>query len=333
MNEEILLNYIRPVTDEDREKLPRFSHSKLEQFKNCPMAYDFKYNQKMTTSDTTIALELGSLCHLVLELKGKMLQKNGEVDYEALDKILNNGYTEVNEKTKETILGLNSLKKKYWEEWGKKDTEGRSYVDKMQIFQSIMLEEMEHMGDWKPWLFEYHFEYVWDNRVIINGFIDRVDVDSAGNIRTIDYKTSKKPFPSDHLPTSQQFAIYACALLLETGKLPIESIYRFILIDQRQMALTKGWEKRFIKMMNGTLDKIEDNEKKGLWAPKPCPLCRWCNFSATNPDAHQYRDVCEYYSLWTPEQKSFNVNKRFDALETTRPNTTASDKPKRKIVF
>lgn len=331
MNEEILLEHIRPVTDEDRERLPRFSHSKLEQFKNCPMAYDFKYNQKLSSSDTTIALELGSLCHLVLEFKGRMRTDEGNViDYEVLDNILASGYNERNEKTQETVYGVEALKKKYWETWGQPDSEGRTYVDKMKIFDNVMRTEMNDISEWKPWLFEHHFEYVWDDRVIINGFIDRVDVNQDGDLRTVDYKTSKKVFPDNHLPTSQQFAIYACALLLETGKLPIESMYRFILIDDKQYALTKGWEKRFVKMLNGTLDKIEENEKKEVWTPRPCPLCFWCNYSSTNPDAHQFSGMCDYYSLWTPEKKSFDVNKRFNVLETTKPNTQPK---KRTIIF
>lgn len=332
MNEEILLPHIREVRPEDRGKLPVFSHSKLEQFKNCAMAYDFKYNQKMSTKDTSIALELGSLCHLVLEMKGRML--NGEIpfDRDVLDKILEEGYDEVNEKTKDHIPGVKELKSKYWEIWRDPDKEGRTYDEKLKTFQKIVDSEMEDNPYWTPIQFEYSFEFVWDDKVIVHGFIDRIDMNRDGEYRVVDYKTSRKVFDASHLPTSQQFAIYAVAMLLETGKLPVEYQYRFIMIDDEQYALTKGWETRFVKAMNGLLDKIKTNEGSGIWTPKPSPLCYYCPYSHTNPNATIYNSSCEYYSLWTPDKKTFDVNKKFNVLNVTR-NNTMQEKPKRKIIF
>ena len=104
-----LLNRIRPVTDDDKN-LPVFSYSKMEVFKNCPLQYRYKYIEKKYSQDTSIALELGSLCHYVLEQKGKMIVSGETVDYEKLNDILMNGVTETDEKTKEKLLGVNQLK-------------------------------------------------------------------------------------------------------------------------------------------------------------------------------------------------------------------------------
>lgn len=320
-----LLNRIRPVTDDDKN-LPVFSYSKMEVFKNCPLQYRYKYIEKKYSQDTSIALELGSLCHYVLESKGKMIVSGETVDYEKLNNILMNGVTETDEKTKEELLGVNQLKRKYFEVWYEPDNaSGASYDEKIKLFDKVLHNEMEET-DWKPTYFEKPFEFVWDNKVILKGFIDRIDT-KDGQYRTVDYKTSKKVYEQSKLATSLQFGVYALAILNEFGVLPIESEYRFVLIDDKQYALTKGWEKRLIKAMDKVFGDIEVSEKKSVFVPKPSPLCHWCNFCQTNPEATIYRNECEYFSKWTPTQKTFEVNKKWNALENI--NTA----PKRKLVF
>lgn len=320
-----LLNRIRPVMEKDRE-LPVFSYSKLEVFKNCPLQYKYKYIEKKYSQDTSIALEIGSLCHYVLEQKGRMVVAKQNVDYDKLNSILFDGVSETDEKTKEKLLGVRQLKRKYFEVWHEADNaSGASYEDKIKIFNQVLHNDMEDTN-WKPVYFEMPFEFVWDNKVIIKGFIDRIDVKES-QYRTIDYKTSKKVYEQSKLATSLQFGIYALAILNEFGVLPTESIYRFILIDDEQYALTKGWEKRLIKALNKVFGDIETSEKKKIFVPKPSPLCHWCNFCQTNPEATIYRNECEYFSKWTPTQKTFEVNKKWNALENMNPTT------KRKLVF
>ena len=322
---EELKKRIRKVTEQDKN-LPVFSYSKMEVFKNCPFQYKLKYIDKKYSKDTSIALELGSLCHYVLESKGKMIVSGETVDYEKLNDILMNGVTETDEKTKEELLGVNQLKRKYFEVWHEADNaSGASYDEKIKLFDKVLHDEMEET-DWKPTYFEKPFEFVWDNKVILKGFIDRIDT-KDGQYRTVDYKTSKKVYEQSKLATSLQFGVYALAILNEFGVLPIESEYRFILIDDKQYALTKGWENRLIKAMDKVFGDIEASEKKSVFVPKPSPLCHWCNFCQTNPEATIYRNECEYFSKWTPTQKTFEVNKKWNALENI--NTA----PKRKLVF
>lgn len=320
-----LLNRIRTVTENDKE-LSVFSYSKIEVFKNCPLQYRYKYIEKKYSQDTSIALELGSLCHYVLEQKGRMVADGQAVNYDKLNDILMNGTTETDEKTKEKLLGVYQLKKKYFEVWHEADNaSGASYDEKVRLFNQVLHEEMEDT-EWKPTYFEKPFEFVWDDKVILKGFIDRIDV-KGDQYRTVDYKTSKKIYEQSKLATSLQFGIYALAILSEFGILPIESIYRFILIDDEQYALTKGWEKRLIKALDKVFGEIEVSEKKEIFIPKPSPLCHWCNFCQTNPEATIYRNECEFFSKWTPTQKTFEVNKKWNALENI------GSTPKRKLVF
>ena len=318
-------NKIRKVTKDDKS-LPMFSYSKLDTYKQCPYRYKMKYVDGKTTDDTTLALELGSLCHYVLEQKGRMLYDNGQGDYEKLHYILQHGTTETDEKTKECLLGINELKKKYYETWYTPDNASdMTYEDKMSIFNDVLKNEMSE-GEWLPTYFEYPFIFVYNNRIIIKGFIDRIDINSRGEYRTVDYKTSKKVYDSSKLSTSMQFGIYALAILSDFGTLPVESIYRFILIDAVQHALTKGWEGRLARALDKLIDAIEADEMSKTFVPKPTPLCYWCNYCSQNPQAKEYKRECQYYSLWTPMNKTYEVNAKW------APNVQPTAN-KRKLIF
>lgn len=317
---------VRTVTEADRGVLPRLSYSGLEVFKNCPYQFNLKYGEKKYTKETTLALELGSLCHLILELKCNYLKVGKPVDYDYLHFILKYGSIDTNEKTKEHILGVDELKRKYFEEWYEPDNaSGMTYEEKMEIFERVINEEMSDTSIWHPIYAELPFEFVYKDRVIFNGFIDRVDINVFGGFRTIDYKTSKSCFPANKVVTSLQFGIYAMAIYQLLGQIPVSFLYRFILLDEDQMAMTSGWEKRLEKTLDNALDKMDKNKKSGIWLPKPSPLCWYCPYNCNNPKNTEFAQECEYYSLWSPNNRVWSVNKKYNAL-------TQNNK-KRRLVF
>ena len=325
---------VRGVTEADRGVLPRLSYSGLEVFKNCPYQFNLKYGEKKYTKETTLALELGSLCHLILELKCNYIKAGKHVDYDYLHFILKYGSIDTNEKTKEHILGVDELKRKYFEEWYESDNaSGMTYEEKMEVFKKVLKEEMNHASIWHPIYAELPFEFVYKDRVIFNGFIDRIDINIFGSFRVCDYKTSKKQFESAKVVTSLQFGIYAMAIYQEFGQIPVSFLYRFMLIDEDQAAMTSGWEKRLEKTLDNLLDKIDKCKKSGIWLPKPSPLCHWCNYSITNPKAHEFKNDCEYYSLWTPQEKSWAVNKKYNALDNAGKKSDNKEVKKRILNF
>ena len=337
LNQIKLAGKIRSVTDEDRKKLPKYSYSGLSMLKHCPYQFNLKYNEDKRADESTLALQLGTLLHYVLEQKGKMIRNKTEINYDILRNIIQNGIddsyrSDDNEKPQEKIKGLDALKKEYWETWGVPDSEGRTYSEKMVIFDKILSEEMER-DDWKPALFEHPFEFVYDDKIILHGFIDRVDINPEnGAYRVVDYKTNKKPFPDKELPTALQFGIYALAILHEFGVLPVEYQYRLILLDQDQYALTSGWENRFITAMDKLLTLLDDSKASGEWLPKPTPLCYWCSYCWNNPDAKEYKTECPYYSKWTPNNKTYEVNMVYSTDSKTKQQENTLQKP-RKVVF
>ena len=215
------------------------------------------------------------------------------------------------------------------------------YSLKMGQFDKGLHEYVEgfNYNGWIPFKEEYDFEFVFNNRAIIHGFIDAILINAEGDLKCIDFKTSKKPFPDNKIPTSQQFSIYCMGMLNDFGKLPIQCDYKFILLNQEQNALTTGFAKRIVKKLNNVLDNIDKNSKSGVYIPSPTPLCWYCPYNKNNPKNKDFKDECEYYSLWSPTDKRWDVNKRFNTLDLTNDkhvNNIEDDrkeKKQRKMIF
>lgn len=319
---EEILSYIRVPTEEDIATLPKFSYSSMDVFKKCPLNYKFRYVDGKRQNIDTLPLNIGTLMHRVLEEKGKMIVK-GKIDYELLNEMIENGVEA------ENIAGVEALKKTYFEDWYKPDNRSSlTYPQKVEIFKTKVLPiEMEN-SEWIPIEFEKEFKFVFNNKAILYGFIDRIDTKTTENgkeFRVVDYKTSKKVFEEKDTKTALQMFVYALAVASIYKKLPSEFLYRFILIDKSQSAMTKGWEYRGIKSLTNILEKVEENKEKKIWKPNPNQLCYWCDYNKQNPNAGEFKRECQYYSLWTPNNKVYTKNKKWNEQEALLP--------KRRLIF
>lgn len=336
---EYLKDYVRPVTEEDKKKLPTYSHSKLEVYENCPYRYSLQYEQGKRSNETTLALELGTVCHRIYEIASQMWRQEtinyNEINYDDLKFLLEYGDTD------EKISGIKDLSKKYFEEWYEPDSEGHTYSWKMGQFDKGLHEYIEgfNYNGWHPFKEEYDFEFVFNNRAIIHGFIDAILINAEGDLKCIDFKTSKKIFPDNKIPTSQQFSIYCMGMLNDFGKLPVQCDYKFILLNQEQNALTTGFAKRIVKKLNTVLDSIDKNSESGVYISSPTPLCWYCPYNKNNPKNKDFKNECEYYSLWSPTDKRWDVNKHFNALDLTNNKQVnniednSKEKKQRKLIF
>ena len=295
--------------------LPKFSYSKLDTFVQCPMKYKYKYVDGNYVQSDAVHLDLGNLLHKVLEIKYRNIIEGIPNDYAYLKEVYLKGIAEDTDKDKGNfIIGVNAIKEKFGEDtFFEVNTKSNlSYEDKLKTFLYYL--ENDSIGEqWKPLAVEINFNFEYEGKVILNGFIDRIDINDKGKLRVVDYKSSNKVYEDKDLTTPLQMFIYALACENIFGKTPVEFMYDMILLGEKQLACTKGYYKRGLKKLNKILDSIFEAEKTGLYAPKATPLCHWCDFSVTNPNAPFYtQELCSYYSLWTPDNKTFKTNKKFE---------------------
>lgn len=280
------------------------SYSRIDCFKSCAYRYKIKYIEKNYTNDSSLALRIGSILHLGMEFKYQNKFSNKEI----ID-IVHNGYIEDNGTE---VIGLNKLKEDYPFDWEEEDNFGRTYDEKIKLYINRVNSPIE--DEWECIGCEVEFHIVLDNRAVIKGFIDRIDKHkNTGEIRVVDYKSSKKAYDKKDLATPMQMFIYALACKEIYGEYPTQYVYDMILIGEMQNAMTKGWEKRGFKTLLSKLDAlILHNETENiLMKPSSTPLCYWCSYCANNPNATNGKDLCEYYSLWTPTEKTFRTNKQW----------------------
>lgn len=294
-----ILNFNLNLLDINEE----LSYSRIDCFKSCGYKYKLKYIDKKFTNDTSIALQIGSILHKGLELKYSTNMKPEEII-----KVVYDGYSDDNE----NIIGINRLKENYPFDWEEKDKNGRTYDEKIELYKKRIYEDID--SEWECIGCEVEFHILFENKVVIKGFIDRVDKNkTTGAIRVVDYKSSVSEYSKKDLATPMQMFIYALACKDMYGQLPEEFVYDMILIGVKQNAMTKGWESRGIKSLSKKIDSLIEHNKEGNYRmkPSPSPLCHWCSYSQTNPNATDGKDLCEYYSLWTKENKTFKTNKQW----------------------
>lgn len=270
------------------------SYTSLSLIDQCPYQYKLHYVDGIYKHQEAIALDIGNLCHKILELQR---DPTSNTPIEKLLEILDNGYAD----SKEKINGTFKIKEKYFEDYITTNAKsGLNYVDKMSNFRDYII-NYKPDDEWKTIAVEMPFSIEYRG-FQLTGKIDRVDINSNGDYKVVDYKTANVVYEDKKLKTPLQMYIYALAIKEKYGKFPIEFEYDFVVLNQISKAMSKGWEKRGDRALNKLIDEREAYYTIKDFPPKPTPLCFWCPY---------IEKECEYYSLWKPDNKTFEVNKEY----------------------
>lgn len=122
---------------------------------------------------------------------------------------------------------------------------------------------------------EQPFNIGLDNKVLLNGFIDRVQIDPDGVVHVVDYKTTKDP---KYLQDFFQLMTYGYAICLDD-----DSISRirasFILLRHNFDYLTQEFSRdEVISVAEKFLRYASNIEEEKLWRPNPQFLCKYCDY-------------------------------------------------------
>ena len=283
----------------------KYSYSKLETYENCPFRYKLKYIDKNFFSSSSLATEYGTLIHGIEEDIANAIRNKQPINYIELKNRL--------------ILKAAELQHKYPVDYVALDKSERTYIQKTNEYLESGIYRLENFMKEHPTYeivgAEQKFEFDFNDKTYFGGFIDRVFHDTATNEYLIqDIKTWAEPKDQKDLVTPLQFVTYVMAAK-ELYKVPAEQIkcqYDLPLCNLTQDAGTKGFLNRGHDKIEKLLTKIDNQE----YAPAPSPLCAWCEFSKTNPNApEQGKMMCPYFMHWTKDKKDFSKENEWHGIE------------------
>lgn len=132
---------------------------------------------------------------------------------------------------------------------------------------------------------EFYVEALLTNRLLLRGFIDRLDIAPDGRIRVVDYKSGRSPGEAFEARALFQLRFYALVLWRTRGVIPavLQLIYLGngeILRHEPDAADLLATERK----VGAVWQAIRHAEETGDWRPSPSRLCDWCSFRDLCPE-------------------------------------------------
>lgn len=120
--------------------------------------------------------------------------------------------------------------------------------------------------------------------VPLRGYLDRLDVSPAGELRIIDYKTGLAPGEAGEAGALFQMKFYALALLRIRGVLPAQ-LRLYYLGDGQVLHYSPEPDElaRFGQVLDALWAAIQRAAPEGDFRPNPGPACEWCDHRALCP--------------------------------------------------
>ena len=124
-----------------------------------------------------------------------------------------------------------------------------------------------------------------DDRLQIRGYIDRLDVSPAGELRVVDYKTGGAPREAFEARALFQLKFYALVLWRTRGVVP--RVLRLLYLKDAEIcdyypeAEELG---KFERTLVALSQAVERARRERDFRPKPSRLCGWCHYQALCPE-------------------------------------------------
>lgn len=280
--------------DKEKEMDERYSYSKLDTYQQCPFKFKLKYIDGHNAFHSSVHTEVGTAIHSCEEAIAKKLKFGEKPDYVALK----NGL----------VLKMAEIERKYPRDYRAKDKSGRTFAEKIGDYLETGIYRLEQFMKDHPKYeiagIEQPFQFIFKTGQTIRGFIDRVFKDNEHNLYIVqDIKTWPQEAEQEKLSTPLQFVIYALAVkeIYGCDFAQIRCQYYLPFCDVAQSAGTYGYINRGTAKMEKLFERIGGKD----YAPSTSPLCNYCEFCMTNPDAvTDDRYLCPYFSLWERETRN-----------------------------
>jgi len=133
---------------------------------------------------------------------------------------------------------------------------------------------------------EWYVEAELASGLRLRGYVDRLDVSAAGDIRVVDYKTGKVPLEAYEASALFQMKFYALVIWRLRGAIPrvLQLMYLSgdgeVLRYSPDEADLRATERK-LEALWAAISRARDT---GDWRPRPSRLCDWCRHKALCPE-------------------------------------------------
>lgn len=164
--------------------------------------------------------------------------------------------------------------------------------------------ELEDPTRLEPAERELYVETILDSKLLLRGFIDRLDVAPNGMIRVVDYKTGRVPGEMFEAKALFQMKFYALVIWRTRGVIP--AMLQLVYLGSGDLLRYSPDEAdlRAVERKIGAVWKaIRHAELTGDWRPRRSKLCGWCS----------YQDKCPEFGGEIPPLPIFQIDSGLSA--------------------
>ncbi|MCM3515292.1 PD-(D/E)XK nuclease family protein [Nocardioides sp. P86] len=131
---------------------------------------------------------------------------------------------------------------------------------------------------------EVYVETVLESRLLLRGFVDRLDVAPDGALRVVDYKTGRSPGEGFEARALFQMRFYALVLWRTRGVVP--KVLQLVYLGNGEIVRYEPDEADLVateRKVEAIWAAIRSARESGEWLPSPGRLCSWCAHQALCP--------------------------------------------------
>jgi putative RecB family exonuclease len=246
------------------------SPSRAADFKSCPLLYRYRCVDRLPETPSLAAVR-GTMVHAVLEALFDL--PAAERTLAAARGLLPAAWQRVREEepgVEELFAG---------------DVDGDEFTEWMASAAMLLGNyfDLEDPSRLEPAAREERIEVVVDG-LRMRGYVDRLDVTPAGDIRVVDYKTGTTPREAFEAKALFQMKFYALVLWRTRGVVP-RQLRLMYLADSDTLSYAPEAEEleRFERTVQAIWAAIERAMQTGDFRPSPSRLCDWCDHKALCP--------------------------------------------------
>jgi len=246
------------------------SPSRAADFKTCPLLYRFRCIDRLPEAPSRVATR-GTLVHGVLERLFDL--PAAERTLAAARELLPEAWQRVLAESPDSA------------ELFADDGDGRELAEWLGSAGDLLGNyfQLEDPTRLEPAAREQLVEVIIDG-LRLRGYVDRLDVSPAGDIRVVDYKTGSTPREAFEAKALFQMKFYALVLWRTRGVVP-RQLRLMYLADSDTLTYAPDADElmRFERTLKAIWAAIARATLSGDFRPSPSRLCAWCDHQARCP--------------------------------------------------